>query len=87
MVLLNEWCHILSSFPLMQVQRIDSMLEKVFSKCLFAFIIVIYINMGCTLDIGGVVDVLKKPFAPVIALFLQYLLMPLVSNISKHNTK
>ncbi|XP_063862709.1 sodium/bile acid cotransporter 5-like isoform X2 [Scylla paramamosain] len=62
-----------------KVQRIHSFLEKIFSRCLLAVITVVYINMGCTLDTAGVIDTLRKPFAPVIGLFLQYLLMPMVS--------
>uniref|UniRef100_A0A0P4WEH1 Uncharacterized protein n=1 Tax=Scylla olivacea TaxID=85551 RepID=A0A0P4WEH1_SCYOL len=62
-----------------KVQRIHSFLEKIFSRCLLAVITVVYINMGCTLDTTGVIDTLRKPFAPVIGLFLQYLLMPMVS--------
>ncbi|KAK8382306.1 hypothetical protein O3P69_015326 [Scylla paramamosain] len=48
-----------------KVQRIHSFLEKIFSRCLLAVITVVYINMGCTLDTAGVIDTLRKPFAPV----------------------
>uniref|UniRef100_A0A0P4WCE2 Uncharacterized protein n=1 Tax=Scylla olivacea TaxID=85551 RepID=A0A0P4WCE2_SCYOL len=68
-----------NTYFLIEVQRIHSFLEKIFSRCLLAVITVVYINMGCTLDTTGVIDTLRKPFAPVIGLFLQYLLMPMVS--------
>ncbi|XP_045600862.2 hepatic sodium/bile acid cotransporter [Procambarus clarkii] len=62
-----------------KVQRGQRVLDKIFIHVVIAMVIVAYINMGCALDLKVIKETLRRPVAPAIGLFSQYLFMPLIS--------
>nr|XP_053633456.1 hepatic sodium/bile acid cotransporter-like isoform X1 [Cherax quadricarinatus]XP_053633458.1 hepatic sodium/bile acid cotransporter-like isoform X1 [Cherax quadricarinatus]XP_053633459.1 hepatic sodium/bile acid cotransporter-like isoform X1 [Cherax quadricarinatus]XP_053633460.1 hepatic sodium/bile acid cotransporter-like isoform X1 [Cherax quadricarinatus]XP_053633461.1 hepatic sodium/bile acid cotransporter-like isoform X1 [Cherax quadricarinatus]XP_053633462.1 hepatic sodium/bile acid len=64
---------------LVKVQRGERVLDKIFIHVVIALVIVVYINMGCAIDLKVIKDTLRHPVAPAIGLFSQYLFMPLIS--------
>lgn len=62
-----------------QVQRGHRVLDKIFIHVVIALVIVVYINMGCAIDLQVIKTILRKPVAPLIGLASQYLFMPLFS--------
>lgn len=70
----------ISSPPIkVKVQRGHRVLDKIFIHLVIAMVVVAYINMGCAIDIKVIKETLRRPVAPAIGLFSQYLFMPLVS--------
>lgn len=61
-----------------QVQRGHRVLDKIFIHVVIAMVMVAYINMGCAIDLKVIKETLRRPVAPAIGLFCQYLFMPLV---------
>ena len=54
-----------------------------FFLCMVSIIIVcVNIGMGCALDFEVVKTVLRRPLAPAIGFFSQFLVMPIVSQVS-----
>ncbi|XP_035232677.1 sodium/bile acid cotransporter-like [Stegodyphus dumicola] len=60
------------------VRRIKA-ISKAFTGSVATLVSLNYINMGCALDLGVVMSVLRKPIAPGIGFLSQYAIMPLVS--------
>ena len=71
------------------VTRKKSILDKLFIVFVTIMMALSYVGMGCAIDLKVVLEVLKKPVAPLIGFFCQYIIMPLVriliNIISKKN--
>lgn len=65
---------------LISVIRDKDILSKVFIYSVAIVVSISYINMGCALDMDAVFQVLRRPIAPAIGIFSQYVCMPLVGN-------
>ncbi|XP_054165380.1 hepatic sodium/bile acid cotransporter-like [Oppia nitens] len=63
------------------VIRPSSRLTKIFTICVAVLISINYINMGCALDLNVVLQVIKRPIAPIIGFVCQYGFMPLMAYI------
>lgn len=61
------------------VKRVIRPMDRAFRGILYGFIILSTVGMGCKTEIHVVKGVLRKPIAPAIGFFCQYLFMPLVS--------
>ena len=61
------------------VIRLRRLIDYIFRAIVYVFVIGTTIGMGCKTDLDVVKKVLKKPIAPLIGLFCQYVGMPLVS--------
>jgi len=53
-------------------------LSKIFSTSLGIIVAIFYMIMGTTLDLTIIKGILKRPIGPVLGLFCQYIIMPLV---------
>lgn len=62
------------------VVRDKDIMQKIFIYSVAIVVSVSYINMGCALDTGEVYQCLRRPVAPAIGFFSQFLCMPLVSD-------
>uniref|UniRef100_A0A2P2HWE9 P3 protein-like n=1 Tax=Hirondellea gigas TaxID=1518452 RepID=A0A2P2HWE9_9CRUS len=67
-----------SSVPV-KVQRGAHVLDKIFVLVVILLVIIVYINMGCAIDLDVIKETLRRPVAPVVGLLTQYLVMPLLS--------
>ena len=65
----------------LSVIRKDRAIDKIFIAMVALLVIIANVGMGCKVDLDVVKEVLKKPLAPAIGFFCQYLIMPLVSII------
>lgn len=63
---------------IVSIIRDKDLISKVFIYSVAIVVSISYINMGCALDMKAVSDVLRRPIAPAIGLFSQYVCMPLV---------
>ena len=54
------------------------MLDKVFVHVVILMVVLVYINMGCAIDVDIIRQTLRRPVAPAIGLASQYIFMPLV---------
>ncbi|UXI19586.1 RNA-binding protein [Sarcoptes scabiei] len=64
---------------LISVIRDKDILSKVFIYSVAIVVSISYINMGCALDMDAVFQVLRRPIAPAIGIFSQYVCMPLIA--------
>lgn len=62
-----------------RVVRVKSILDDIFIGCVSTLLALNYINMGCSLDMSVVKQILRRPKAPAIGLVSQYIFMPLIS--------
>jgi len=60
------------------VHRVTGPLDKAFTYSVAALVGIIYVNMGAALDTRIVIETMKKPIGPVIGIFSQFLVMPLL---------
>ncbi|KAL8564220.1 hypothetical protein ACOMHN_017488 [Nucella lapillus] len=65
---------------LLTVVKTRRPVDIAFRSVLYGFVIMATIGMGCKTEMSVVKGVLKKPVAPAIGFFCQYLFMPLVSH-------
>ncbi|XP_041375774.1 ileal sodium/bile acid cotransporter-like [Gigantopelta aegis] len=61
------------------VIRIRRLIDYIFRGVVYVFVIGTTVGMGCKTDLDVVKKVLKKPIAPLIGLFCQYVGMPLIA--------
>ncbi|KAL8559695.1 hypothetical protein ACOMHN_002228 [Nucella lapillus] len=61
------------------VLRPERAIDVVFRTCIIILVVIINVGMGCKLDIAVVKATLRRPFAPIIGLCSQFIVMPLVS--------
>ncbi|XP_013785663.1 uncharacterized protein LOC106469698 [Limulus polyphemus] len=61
------------------VSRSESPSQILFVIILGILVVINNINMGCHIDVSLIIDVLKKPVAPLIGLASQFFFMPLAS--------
>lgn len=54
-------------------------LDRTFIVCLISLITVANILMGCELDLNAVFSTLKRPIAPAIGFFTQFIIMPVLA--------
>ncbi|XP_046543689.1 ileal sodium/bile acid cotransporter-like [Haliotis rubra] len=54
-------------------------IDTVFNVVMYLFVIASTIGMGCKIELGVVKSVLRKPVAPAVGFFCQYLVMPLIA--------
>ncbi|RWS28382.1 ileal sodium/bile acid cotransporter-like protein [Leptotrombidium deliense] len=59
----------------------QSRLSQIFTASVIGLVSLNYINMGCALEMSVVKSVLRKPIAPTVGFFTQYLIMPLTSYV------
>ena len=62
-----------------KVERGKHVLDKIFVHVVIILVIIVYINMGCTIDLTVIAQVLRRPIAPLIGLATQFVFMPLCS--------
>lgn len=62
------------------VVRQERAIDKAFTISVAILVSVIYINFGCAVDWLVMKSTIKRPIGPVIGLFAQFFVMPLVSN-------
>jgi len=60
------------------VIRVARPIDKAFTYSVAALVAIIYINMGAALDTTTIRATLKRPIGPIIGLFSQFVIMPLV---------
>ncbi|MFH4982207.1 hypothetical protein AB6A40_008916 [Gnathostoma spinigerum] len=60
-------------------QKSDRLLNRLFLITLITLITIANVLMGCELDLSVIFETLKRPLAPVVGLFCQFVLMPLLS--------
>ena len=61
------------------VQRAHRVVDTVFTVVMVIFSCLINLGMGCKIDLGVVKETMRRPIAPTIGFFCQFLFMPLVS--------
>ena len=64
------------------VIRKPHVLYPFFLGLVFILVLCVNIGMGCALDLEVVKTVLRRPVAPAIGFFSQFLVMPIVSHVS-----
>ncbi|KAF2361006.1 Bile acid:sodium symporter/arsenical resistance protein Acr3 [Trinorchestia longiramus] len=62
-----------------KVERGPRVLDKIFVHVVVLLVIILYVNMGCTIELDIVKSTLRRPVAPLIGLLCQYIFMPLCS--------
>ncbi|XP_018017128.1 P3 protein [Hyalella azteca] len=62
-----------------KVERGPHVLDKIFVHVVVLLVVMVYINMGCTIDLDTIKLTIRRPVAPLIGLLSQYIFMPLCS--------
>ena len=75
----HEWREI-SKYKICVVRK-KSVLDTVFIVSVALLVICSNIGMGCKVDLQVIMEVLRRPFAPAVGFFCQFIVMPLVSII------
>ena len=55
-------------------------ISDLFLKSIGVLLALVYINMGATLELEVVKNIVKKPVGPLVGICCQYVAMPLVSD-------
>lgn len=60
------------------VIRKPQLIDKIFVICVAGLMSIVFINLGCALDIKQLKQCIRKPIAPVASFFAQFLILPIV---------
>ena len=77
----TTWMPMSSKRVMIAVVREPHVLDKFFFALIPFIVVCVNVGMGCAIDLKVVMEVLRRPVAPAIGFFSQFLVMPLVSNI------
>lgn len=61
--------------------REERVIDKVFTISVAALVSILYINFGAAIDLTKVKGILRRPIGPLIAMFCQFLFLPVVSKV------
>lgn len=61
------------------VLRKPQLIDKIFVICVASLMSIIFINLGCALDVEQLKQCVRKPIAPAATFVAQFLLLPIVS--------
>lgn len=61
------------------VVRKTQLIDKIFVICVAGLMSIIFINLGCAIDLEQLKQCVRKPIAPAISYLAQFLILPLVS--------
>lgn len=64
-----------------KVIRKPQLIDKIFVICVAVLMTIIFINLGCALDVEQLKQCVRKPIAPVASFFAQFLILPILSFI------
>lgn len=56
-------------------------IDKIFVICVAGLMSIIFINLGCALDVKQLQHCVKKPIAPAASFFSQFLILPIVCEL------
>lgn len=65
------------------VVRKPQLIDKIFVICVASLMSIIFINLGCALDVEQLKQCVRKPIAPAVTFVAQFILLPIVSYL-KH---
>lgn len=60
------------------VVRKQQLIDRIFVICVAGLMSIIFINFGCALDTDQLKQCIKKPIAPAVSFFAQFLILPIV---------
>lgn len=61
-----------------KVIRKPQPIDKIFIVCVAGLMSIIFINLGCALDVSQLKQCVRKPIAPAASFFVQFLILPIV---------
>lgn len=64
------------------VLRKPQLIDKIFVICVASLMSIIFINLGCALDVEQLKQCIRKPIAPLATFVAQFLLLPVVSDLN-----
>ncbi|KAL5232650.1 hypothetical protein ACI65C_000060 [Semiaphis heraclei] len=64
-----------------KVVRKPQLIDKIFVICVAVLMTIIFINLGCAIDVDQLKLCVRKPIAPVASFFAQFLILPILSFI------
>lgn len=64
------------------VVRKPQLIDKIFVICVASLMSIIFINLGCALDVDQLKHCIKKPIAPAATFVAQFVLLPIVSYLN-----
>ncbi|CAI6371345.1 unnamed protein product [Macrosiphum euphorbiae] len=64
-----------------KVIRKPQLIDKIFVICVAVLMTIIFINLGCALDVAQLKQCVRKPIAPAVSFFAQFLILPILSFI------
>ncbi|XP_060841208.1 ileal sodium/bile acid cotransporter-like [Rhopalosiphum padi] len=62
-----------------KVIRKPQLIDKIFVICVAVLMTIIFINLGCALDVEQLKLSVRKPIAPAVSFFAQFLILPILS--------
>jgi len=62
-----------------EVVRKPQLIDKIFVICVAGLMSIIFINLGCALDVEQLKQCVRKPIAPAASFFAQFLVLPILS--------
>ena len=77
---------LLDKYPVVVIRE-RGLIDVIFFLTLNILVACVNIGMGCAVDLKVVKTVLRRPVAPAIGFFSQFLVMPLVSTIFYHTER
>ena len=77
----TTWMPMSGKRIMIAVVREPHVLDKFFFALIPFIVVCVNVGMGCAIDLKVVMEVLRRPVAPAIGFFSQFLVMPLVSNV------
>lgn len=60
------------------VVRKPQLIDKIFAICVVGLMSIIFINLGCVIDIEQLKQCVKKPIAPAVSFIAQFIILPIV---------
>lgn len=66
------------------VVRKPQLIDKIFVICVACLMCIIFINLGCALDVEQLKQCVKRPIAPAASFFAQFIILPIVCIIFKY---
>jgi len=61
------------------VIRKPQLIDKIFVISVAILMSIIFINLGCAIDVEQLKQSVRKPIAPAVSFFAQFLILPIVS--------
>lgn len=60
------------------VVRKPQLIDKIFIICVAGLMSIIFINLGCALDVEQLKQCVRRPIAPAASFFAQFVILPIV---------